>query len=193
MTDLLAFRQELKRSGADFKVTDFILEAVILSLRDFPELNSVTDGETVRWHGRIDLGMAVSLERGLVVPAIRNADELTLSELHAAAAELAAKARDGKLLPDEMTGSTFTVSNMGMMDVENFTAIINPGECAILAVGSTQDRVVAREGRPAVRAMMKMTLSADHRIVDGAKAAGFTNAVKNKLEDVELWKSLTSL
>ena len=98
----------------------------------------------------------------------------------------------GKLVPDEMTGSTFTVSNMGMMDVENFTAIINPGESAILAVASTIEKAVAVNRKIATRSMMKMTLSSDHRIVDGMTGANFINAIKEKLEDVELWKSLTS-
>jgi pyruvate dehydrogenase E2 component (dihydrolipoamide acetyltransferase) len=135
--------------------------------------------------------MAVGLDTGLVVPPIRHADEMTLRELHDAAEALSAKARAGKLLPDELVGSTFTVSNMGMLNVENFAAIINPGESAILAVASTIPTVVALNGQPKVRNMMRMTLSADHRVVDGMKGAAFVNAVKAKLEDVELWKSLT--
>lgn len=191
MTDLLAFRSGLKEKGEVYSVTDFILEAVVLSLLEFPTLNSVTDGQTVRWHGSVDLGMAVALEEGLVVPVIRNADDLNMKELHDAAVDLAVKAREGRLVPDEMTGSTFTVSNMGMMDVENFTAIINPGESAILAVASTMEKVVSTGGKITTRSMMKMTLSSDHRIVDGMTGANFVNAIKEKLEDVELWKSLT--
>lgn len=191
MTELLAFRQELKERGESYTVTDFILEAVILSLLEFPALNSVTDGAVVRWHGSVALGMAVGLDDGLVVPVIRSSENLNMRELHESAGALAAKARSGKLTPDEMTGSTFTVSNMGMMDVENFTAIINPGESAILAVASTMQCPVAINGRVEARSMMKMTLSSDHRIVDGATAAAFINAVKHKLEDMELWKSLT--
>lgn len=191
MTELLAFRQELKERGESYTVTDFILEAVILSLLEFPALNSVTDGAVVRWHGSVALGVAVGLDDGLVVPVIRSSENLNMRELHESAGALAAKARSGKLTPDEMTGSTFTVSNMGMMDVENFTAIINPGESAILAVASTMQCPVAINGRVEARSMMKMTLSSDHRIVDGATAAAFINAVKHKLEDMELWKSLT--
>jgi len=191
MTDLLSYRKELKEQGASFKVTDFILEAVILSLTEFPALNSSTDGQSVRWHAAVDLGVAVGLEQGLVVPVLRSAEQLTMPELSARTAELGDRARAGTLTPDDMTGSTFTVSNMGMLDVENFTAIINPGEAAILAVSSTVDTVTAVSGRPVVRARMKMTLSADHRIVDGTQAAAFVNAVKAKLEDVDLWKSLT--
>jgi pyruvate dehydrogenase E2 component (dihydrolipoamide acetyltransferase) len=155
-------------------------------------LNSATDGTTLRWNSHVHLGLAVSLEQGLVVPVVRNADELTLAELNARSKELAEKARNGKLGPDDMTGGTFTISNMGMLDVENFTAIINPGESAILAVSSTLQKPVVRDGQVVVRSILKMTLSADHRLIDGAMAARFINAVKQKLEDIELWKLLTS-
>jgi len=191
MTDLFAYRKELKDRGEAYTVTDFILEAVVLSLLEFPGVNSVTDGTTVTWRGAVNLGMAVSVADGLVVPAIRNAESLSLKELHDTAKALAEKARAGKLLPDEMTGSTFTVSNMGMLNVENFHAIINPGEGAILAVASTLDTPVVRDGQIKVRSMMKITLSTDHRIVDGAMGAAFANSIKTKLEDMELWKSLT--
>jgi pyruvate dehydrogenase E2 component (dihydrolipoamide acetyltransferase) len=192
MTDLVKFRAQLKEQGGPYTVTDFISQAVVLTLKEFPEVNSSTDGKTTRWNSHVHLGVAVSLEQGLVVPAIRNADELTLAELNARAKELADKARSGKLAPDEMTGTTFTISNMGMLDVENFTAIINPGESAILAVSSVLPKPVARDGKVVVRSIMKMTLSSDHRIIDGAMAARFINAVKQKLEDLELWKLLTA-
>jgi len=191
MTDLMAYRKELKAQGVSYTVTDFILEAVVLSLQEHPTVNSVCDGTTIRWYGSVDLGVAVSVENGLVVPAIANADDLGMEELRDRARDLTTRAREGKLLPDEMTGSTFTVSNMGMLDVENFHAIINPGEAAILAVSSTRDSVVAREGRMEIRSIMKMTLSTDHRIVDGAMGAAFANSIRQKLEDMDLWKSLT--
>jgi pyruvate dehydrogenase E2 component (dihydrolipoamide acetyltransferase) len=191
MTGLLSYRKELKARGLEFTVTDFVLEAVILALQEFPIVNSVTDGKSARWNSAVHLGLATSIDEGLVVPVIRNAADLGLRELHDTAAGLAKKAREGKLLPDEMTGSTFTVSNMGMLGVENFTAIINPGEGAILAVASTLETAAVREGKVVPRSIMKITLSADHRLVDGAVAARFVNAIKIKLEDVELWKSLT--
>lgn len=191
MTDLLLYRQELKDQDKAYSVTDFILESVILSLEEFPIVNSVTDGKTARWYGSIDLGMAVGLDEGLVVPAIRNAADLSMDELHDTAKGLARKAHEGKLTPDEMVGTTFTVSNMGMLNVENFHAIINPGEGAILAVASTVEKVVAREGKMVIRSIMNITLSCDHRIVDGTVGAAFVNAIKTKLEDLELWKSLT--
>src|SRR5882724_6641406 len=192
MSDLVKFRAELKAKGAPFTVTDFISEAVVLTLKEFPDVNSSTDGKTIRWNSKVHLGIAVSLEQGLVVPVIRNADDLTLGELNQRTKELAEKARTGKLAPDEMTGSTFTISNMGMLDVENFTAIINTGEAAILAVSSTVKKAVVRDDKIVVRSIMKITLSSDHRIVDGAMAAKFANAIKQKLEDLELWKRLTA-
>jgi len=192
MTELVKFRAQLKEKGAPYTVTDFISQAVVLTLKEFPEVNSSTDGKTTRWNSHVHLGVAVSLEQGLVVPAIRNADELTMTELNARSKELADKARTGKLAPDEMSGSTFTISNMGMLDVENFTAIINPGESAILAVSSTLKKAVVRDDKVVVRSIMKMTLSSEHRIIDGAMAARFVNAVKQKLEDLELWKLLTA-
>jgi pyruvate dehydrogenase E2 component (dihydrolipoamide acetyltransferase) len=192
MSNVNATRAALKAQGKSFSVTDFIAEAVILTLKEFPQANSSTDGKSTRWHSRVHLGMAVALDAGLVVPVVFNADEMTMAEFSARAKELFVKARAGKLAPDEMSGSTFTISNLGMMDVENFAAIINLGEAAILAVSSTVDTPVVRDGQIVVRPMMKMTVSSDHRLIDGAVAARFINAIKNKLEDVELWKLLTS-
>jgi pyruvate dehydrogenase E2 component (dihydrolipoamide acetyltransferase) len=130
----------------------------------------------------------VALEQGLVVPVIREANELTLAEIHARAQELTAKARAGQLTPAEMTGSTFTISNLGMMDVENFTAIINPGESAILAVSSGAKQPVVRNDQVVIRSMMKMTLSSDHRLIDGALAARFLNSIRKTLEEISLWQ-----
>ena len=193
MTDLLKFRAQLKEKGATYSVTDFISQAVVQALKEFPDVNSSTDGKNIRRNDHVHLGLAVSLKEGLVVPVIHNADELTLAELNARSNELTEKARNGKLTPDEMTGGTFTISNMGMLDVENFTAIINPGEGAILAVSSAFKKPVVRGDQVVVRSIMKMTLSSDHRLIDGAMAARFINAVKQKLEDIEQWKLLTTL
>jgi len=192
MTDLVKFRARLKEQGSPLTITDFISQAAVLSLKEFPDVNSSTDGRSIRWSSRVHLGLAVSLEQGLVVPVIRNADDLTLAELNARAKELADKARAGKLAPDEMAGSTFTISNMGMLDVENFTAIINTGEAAILAVSSTLKKPVVRDDQIGIRSIMKLTLSSDHRLVDGALAVRFLNAIKRKLESLELWNLLVS-
>jgi pyruvate dehydrogenase E2 component (dihydrolipoamide acetyltransferase) len=190
MTDLEALRAELKALGRAYSVTDFILKAVALALREFPDVNSRTDGEKVWRHSRVHLGVAVALEQGLVVPVIHDADEWTLPEIHDLATELTAKARAGKLTPAEMAGSTFTVSNLGMLDVENFTAIINPGEGAILAVSSIRKQPVVKDDQLVARSILKMTLTSDHRIIDGALAARFLNAIKGKLEEITLWKRL---
>ena len=190
ITDLMSYRNELKAKGINTSVNDFVLEAVILSLTEFPVVNSVTDGSTVAWRGDVDLGMAVSIESGLVVPVIKAAQTLTMKELGAQTKTLAEKARAGKLTPDEMTGSSFTVSNMGMMNIDQFTAIINPGEAGILAVSSARQVPAVVKGEIKIRTVMAMTLSADHRIVDGSMGAQFVNAIRSKLERVELWKSL---
>jgi pyruvate dehydrogenase E2 component (dihydrolipoamide acetyltransferase) len=192
VTELVNFRKELKKAGKPYSITDFILKSSALALVQFPEVNSTTDGRTVRWHRRVHLGLAVAVKEGLVVPVIRNADTISLDALHAQCLSLAQKARDGKLLPDEMTGSTFTISNMGMLDVDDFTAIINPGESAILAVASIRETPVVRKGQIVIRALMGLTLSADHRLVDGALAAQFINQVKSQLEDLPLWKNMIS-
>jgi pyruvate dehydrogenase E2 component (dihydrolipoamide acetyltransferase) len=191
MTELIAYRNQLKEAGAPYTVTDFIAEAVVLTLQEFPAVNSSTDGKTTRWNSHVNLGIAVSLEQGLVVPVIRAAEQLPLLEICQRSKELAGKARAGKATPDDLSGGTFTISNMGMMDVESFGPIINPGESAILGVASTRPQPVVRDGKIVVRQMMKLTLSCDHRIVDGALGAKFTNAIKQKLEDLELWKRLT--
>jgi len=190
ITDLMAFRADLKANSKVFSLNDFVLEAVVLSLEEFPVVNSTTDGTSVSWRGDVDLGMAVSVENGLVVPVIRAAQRLTLAELRDQAKALAVKARDGKLTPDEMTGSGFTISNMGMMGVDQFSAIVNPGEAGILAVSSGREVPAVVGGQIRIRTVMAMTLSADHRIIDGAVAAQFANAVKAKLENLELWKAL---
>ena len=192
MTEMVAFRGRLKERGAPYTITDFISQAVVLALKEFPDVNSSTDGKTIRRHSHVHLGLAVSVEQGLVVPVIHNADGLTLAELNARAQELTEKARAGKLTPDEMTGGTFTISNMGMLDVENFTAIINPGESAILAVSSILKKPVVRNDEVVGRQIMKITLSSDHRIIDGALAARFVNTIKAKLQDIELWKRQTA-
>ncbi|MCX7914707.1 MAG: 2-oxo acid dehydrogenase subunit E2 [Verrucomicrobiae bacterium] len=191
MTELIAYRNGLKASGLPYTITDFISMAVVRTLQEFPTVNSSTDGKTVRWYSHVNLGLAVSIEGGLVVPVIHQAEMLTLREICDRSKQLAEKARAGKLTPDEMSGGTFTISNMGMLNVENFAAIINPGEGGILAVASTQKQPVVRDDQIVIRQMMKMTLSVDHRLVDGALAAQFLNSIKQKLEDLDLWKTMT--
>ena len=190
MSDLLDLRKQLKKQSKPYSVTDFILKASSIALTEFPAVNSTTDGKTVRWHSRVHLGIAVEIKGGIVVPVIRNADLISLSELHQQTTNLILKARNGKLSSDEMAGSTFTVSNMGMLGVESFTAIINPGESAILAVASILETAVVIKDRIVPRSIMKITISSDHRIVDGAMAARFVNRIKNMLEDTKSWTNM---
>jgi len=192
MTDLIAYRTQLKAAGAPYTITDFIVQAVVQCLQEFPTVNSSTDGRSTRWHSHVNLGVAVSVEGGLVVPVLHHAEELTLLEICNRSKQLADKARAGKLTPDEMSGGTFTISNMGMLNVDSFHAIINTGEGAILAVASTRQQPVVRDDQVGIRSMMNLTLSVDHRLIDGALGARFVNAVKAKLEDIELWKRLTA-
>jgi pyruvate dehydrogenase E2 component (dihydrolipoamide acetyltransferase) len=163
-------------------INDFILHACAHALKDFPSLNSSLSDQGIRLHSDIHLGMAVALEEGLVVPVIRNADRLSLIELAAQSRQLVDKAQSKKLFPLDYEGGTFTVSNLGMLGVDSFTAIINPPQCAILAVGRVAPRVVAEDGMFAIKSMMTATLSADHRVADGAIGARFLLKVKQNLE-----------
>ncbi|WP_294507098.1 dihydrolipoamide acetyltransferase family protein [uncultured Victivallis sp.] len=190
MSDLMEKRRKLKAGGINLSVNVFIIKAVALALKEFPNVNAFCDGVSVSQKSKVNIGMAVSVDNGLVVPVIANADRKGLDEIQAESGELAEKARAGKLTPDEMKGGTFTISNMGMMNVESFQAIVNPGESAILAVASCIPTPVVRDGEIVVRDIMKITVSADHRIVDGAMAAAFANCIRAKLEDASLWDSL---
>jgi len=183
VTRLLALRAELKAEGTNLTVTDFVLAATSQTLAEFPDVNSRTDGISVWTRRRVHLGVAVALPGGLVVPVIRDADRLPIGELHERAVALASAAREGTLPVDDMTGSTFTVSNLGMFGVEEFSAIINPGEAAILAVSSAIPTAVAIGDGLAVRTIMRLTLSADHRLVDGEMGARFLGALRRRLED----------
>ena len=189
VTGLLALRAELKASGTNLTVTDFVLAATAQTLAEFPDVNSRTDGAAVWPRRRVHLGLAVSVPAGLVVPVIRDADRLGLGELHDRAAALAGAAREGTLPIDDMTGSTFTVSNLGMFGVDEFSAIINPGEAAILAVASAIPTVVAVGDAMGIRSILKLTLSADHRLVDGEMGARFLNAIRRRLEDVAAFRN----
>jgi pyruvate dehydrogenase E2 component (dihydrolipoamide acetyltransferase) len=185
VTRLEALRRELKAAGTSLTITDFVLAATAQSLVELPDVNARTDGLSVWPRRRVHLGLAVTLPAGLVVVVIRDADRLTIGELHDRAVALAAAARDGTLGPDDMTGSTFTVSNLGMFGVDEFSAIINPGEAGILAVSSVVPTPVAVGEGMAVRSIMKLTLSADHRLVDGELGARFLNAIRRRLDDPE--------
>jgi pyruvate dehydrogenase E2 component (dihydrolipoamide acetyltransferase) len=174
--------KEKKETAPVPSLNDYILAACARTLKDFPSVNAAFTEKGVEHYDDINIGMAVALEDGLVVPVIRNADRLSLAELAKQSRELAEKAQKKKLFPLDYEGGTFTVSNLGMFGVDNFIAIINPPQCAILAVGRVAPRVVPYGEGIAVRLLMTMTLSADHRVVDGANAARFLEQVKKRLE-----------
>ena len=178
-------RRELKEKRDKLvpSINDFILCAAARALRDFPSLNAAFTDQGIQIFSDINIGMAVALEEGLVVPVIRNADRLSLQDMATQSKELAEKAQKKKLFPLDYEGGTFTVSNLGMLGVDSFVAIINPPQCAILAVGRVGPRAVPQGEVIAIRQMMTMTLSADHRIVDGAIAARFLSEVKRLLEN----------
>jgi pyruvate dehydrogenase E2 component (dihydrolipoyllysine-residue acetyltransferase) len=184
MTEITRKRNALKTAGDAVvpSINDYILAASAQALSEFPSLNAAFTGKDVELYADINLGVAVAIEDGLVVPVIRNADRLSLIELAKQSRELAEKAQKKKLFPLDYEGGTFTVSNLGMFGVDHFVAIINPPQCAILAVGQVAARVVAHGDGIAVRPMMTMSLSADHRVVDGAMAARFLQEVKRQLE-----------
>lgn len=161
---------------------DLIVKAVGSSLRQHPAVNASWLGDKISYHGEVHIGVAVAVEDGLLVPVVQHADQKSLSEINAEVKILAEKARNKKLQPNEMQGNTFTISNLGMFSVEEFTAIINPPDAAILAVGGIIEKPVVKDGQIVVGHRMKVTLSADHRVVDGATAAQFLLTLKDMLE-----------
>ncbi|WFD25425.1 dihydrolipoyllysine-residue acetyltransferase [Malassezia nana] len=174
-----------KEKAAKLSVNDFIVKAAAIALKQVPEVNSAFHGEYVRQHHVQDISMAVSTPTGLITPILRNCGALGLAEIGAQNKALAQKARDGKLKPEEYQGGTFTISNMGMMGTSHFTAIINPPQSCILAIGATEARLVPDDSERGFRVahIMKATLSSDHRVVDGATAARWMQAFKAALQN----------
>ncbi len=164
-------------------VNDLLLKAVAEALVRHPEVNASWEDQAIRRHGRVDLGMAVALEDGLITPVLRNADRKGLEAISVESRDLIERARSRKLLPEEYMGATFTISNLGMFEIDEFTAVINPPEAAILAVGRTEERVVVVEGQMEVRKRMRVTMSCDHRVIDGAVGARFLETFKAMLEN----------
>jgi pyruvate dehydrogenase E2 component (dihydrolipoamide acetyltransferase) len=187
MTAVNKLRTKWKEQDADSapSINDIIVHACARALKDFPSLNSTFTEQGIKLHRDIHIGIAVALEEGLVVPVVRNADRLSLSEMAAQSRELIDKAQKKKLFPLDYEGGTFTVSNLGMLGVDSFIAIINPPQCAILAVGRVAPRVVAENDMFSIKPLLTATLSADHRIVDGAIGARFLREVKELLEGFE--------
>ena len=170
-------------TGTKISYNDIVMKAVALALRENPKANSSFYPEKIVQHGRIDVSVAVAVDEGLITPVIRNTDQKTLLEISSETKELAKRAREGKLKPEEFTNGTFTVSNLGMYDIENFASIINPPEGAILAIGSIIEKPVVENGQVVAGHTMKVTMSCDHRVVDGAIGAQFLQSFKKIIEN----------
>ncbi len=181
---IMAIRAQFEAEGAGkVTVNDFIVKACAQALRDMPQVNSSYEGDHLIQHGAVNIGMAVALEDGLTVPVINNADILSLRQIGAAARDLATRARDNKLQLNELSGSTFSISNMGMLNVDVFAAIINTPNAGILAVGTARKQVVVGANDSLeIRQRMNITGSFDHRVVDGAVGAKFVNVIRDYLE-----------
>lgn len=162
---------------------DFVIKACAAALKQHPAVNASWLGDKMRYHKNVHIGVAVAVEEGLLVPVIRFADMKTLSQINTEVKVLAGKAKERKLQPDEMQGNTFTISNLGMFGIEEFTAIINPPDSCILAVGAIVEKPIVKNGEIVVGNMMRVTLSCDHRVVDGATGTQFLQTLKGILED----------
>lgn len=183
MSAATAARAEINKEG-DVKISynDLVVKSVAKALKKHPAVNSAWMGDSVRTNFDVHIGIAVAVEDGLLVPVVRHADAKGLAEISAEVRGFAKKAKEKKLQPSDWSGNTFTISNLGMFGIEEFTAIINPPDAAILAVGGVQDVPVVKNGQVQAGQVMKMTLSCDHRVIDGVTGAAFLNTVKGYLE-----------
>jgi pyruvate dehydrogenase E2 component (dihydrolipoamide acetyltransferase) len=170
-------------TGVKVSFNDLIIKACALALRRHPAVNASWLETKFRYNKHIHIGMAVAVDEGLIVPVIKFADGKSVQQIAAESRQLAEKARNKQLQPEEYTGNTFTISNLGMMDIEEFTAIINPPDACIMAVGRVKETPVVRNGAVTIGRVMKVTLSCDHRIVDGATGARFLQTFKQLLEE----------
>jgi len=170
-------------SGVKISFNDLVVKAVAMSLPHHPAVNASWQGDSIRYNKHVHLGVAMAVEDGLLVPVVRFANQKSLSQIAQETASLADRARQKKLQPSDWEGNTFTISNLGMFGIESFTAIINPPDACILAVGAIREEAVVRNGEIVVGHRMKLTLSCDHRVVDGATGAAFLKRLKNLLEE----------
>ena len=178
-------RAALKEIGEEFKVSfnDIVIKAVANALADHPEVNAHWMVDHIRHFNRVHIGMAVAIEEGLITPVIFDADRKTLPEISREAKQLAELARNRRLTPQQYTGSTFSVSNLGMLEIDHFTAIINPPEAGILAIGAVAEKPVVVDSNIVVRQRMRVTMSCDHRVIDGATGARFLQALRRLIEN----------
>ena len=177
-------RTAMAELGDEYKVSfnDIVMKAVATALAQHPECNAHWLGDHIRYFNRVHLGMAVAVEDGLITPVIFDADQKGLRDIALESRELAKRARERKLKPDEYTGSTFSVSNLGMFGIDHFTAIINPPECGILAIGGIEPKPIVVDGAVVVRRRIRVTMSCDHRVIDGATGAKFLQTLRRLLE-----------
>ncbi|AIX99936.1 dihydrolipoyllysine-residue acetyltransferase [Arthrobacter sp. PAMC 25486] len=184
---MFQFRSEVNERFADqgikVSVTDLVVRACAVTLRSHPQVNSSWAGDRILAHRRINIGVAVALNEGLIVPVVTGADAKSLDQIAAETRSLAEKARAGTLTLQEFSGGTFTISNLGMFGIDNFTAVINPPEAAILAVGAATEEPFVEDGELRSRRILKITMTSDHRVLDGATAAAFLSDLKRRLED----------
>lgn len=183
MDNAVAAREQLKKAEIRASYNDIVIKACAAALRKHPMINSSWMGDSIRVNEEINIGVAVAVPDGLLVPVVRNADQKTLTYINQEVRNLAGLARDKKLQPDQMTGNTFTISNLGSYGIDEFTAIINPPDACILAVGAIQEKPIVKDGQLAIGQVMKVTLSCDHRVVDGATGAEFLEELKANLEN----------
>ena len=185
MERVAEMRGAMAAMGEEFKVSfnDIVLKAVATALAQHPEVNAHWLGDKIRYFNRVHLGMAVAIDEGLITPVLFDADQKRMSEISRESRELAKRARERKLKPEEYTGSTFSVSNLGMFGIDQFTAIINPPEVGILAIGALEEKPVVVDGALAARKRMRVTMSCDHRVVDGALGARFLQTLRRLIEN----------
>lgn len=174
---------QLEKEGVRLSLADFIAKALAVALKRHPNVNSTFDGQQITMHGDVNLGMAVALPAGLIVPVLRGVDQMGLKEIRQRTADLIDRARQQKLKREELSGGTFTISNLGNFGIREFTAIINPPEVALLAIGMAEKRPVCVGDQIVARTMMTVTMSSDHRVVDGAAAAEFLRTFKSLMEE----------
>jgi pyruvate dehydrogenase E2 component (dihydrolipoyllysine-residue acetyltransferase) len=184
---LLEAQKSASASGSAVTVTDVLIALLGKVLADHPAMNASWTGTAIRHNSHVNISVAMAVKDGVVGAVIPKANSAKLSEISALRRELTDRARSGKLRPADITGGTFTLSNLGMYKVDAFSAIITPPQAAVLAVGAIADAVVAVEGKPSIRPMMSMTLSSDHRVVDGARAAEFLAALATAIQEPEKW------
>ena len=175
--------QLLAERGAKASINDFVIKAAAVALTHHPECNAWWQGDSIRRFNRVHMAIAVAVPDGLITPVVRDAHAKGLGRISAEVRELAGRAREKKLQPHEYTGSTFSISNLGMFGIEEFTAVINPPEAGIIAVGAVEERPVVREGQVVVQPRMRITMSCDHRVIDGAQGARFLATLKSFLEE----------